>query len=172
MMGGLFGGMIPPSTPVTSVVSPVSIALKRSRDEQDKFSGSRTPTLVVSRHDEERPQKKLRGEHVAVPVPLPNLSTEPHDSQHQSCLLRMIPDEVIGHCLSFLSSTKDRFALQTTCQLFHRISNTDEMLLDLMLGGDVETGRHGIIQEHDTAATASVSLTPFARAGNLEAVYM
>lgn len=172
MMGGLFGGMIPPAAPVNTMLSPVSTVLKRSRDEQDKFSGSRTPTLVVSRHDEERPQKKLRGEHVAVPVPLPNLSTELHDTQHQSCLLRMIPDEVIGHCLSFLSSTKDRFPLQTTCQVFHRISNTDEMLLGITLGGDVETGTNGIIQEHDTAATASVALTPFARAGNLEAVYM
>jgi len=84
----------------------------------------------------------------------------------------MIPDEVVGHCLSFLGSTEHRFALQTTCQQFHRISNSDAMLVGVTLGGDTETERNGIIQEHDTAATAAAALTPFARAGNLEAVYM
>ena len=46
------------------------------------------------------------------------------------------------------------------------------MLVGVTLGGDTETERNGIIQEHDTAATAAAALTPFARAGNLEAVYM
>jgi hypothetical protein len=176
MMGGLFGGMMPPTPLIVAVEPPVAnvsaSSVKKRLREEEKFSGSRTPTLVISRHDGERPLKKIRGEHVAVPVHLPDLSAETHDSQLQSDLLRMIPEEVVGHCLSFLGSTEMRFALQLTCQQFHRISNTDEMLLGVTLGGELETGRSGIIQEHDTAATASVSLTPFARAGNLEAVYM
>ena len=30
----------------------------------------------------------------------------------------------------------------------------------------------GIIQDHDTPATAAAALSPFVRAGNLEALYM
>ena len=46
------------------------------------------------------------------------------------------------------------------------------MLAQLNVGGDIETGAHGIIQDHDTPSTAAAALAPFARAGNLEAMYM
>lgn len=46
------------------------------------------------------------------------------------------------------------------------------MLVNIKLGGDVETGKAGIIQEDDTPATTTAALSPFARAGNLEAIYM
>jgi len=94
------------------------------------------------------------------------------DPQLQSDLLRLIPEEVIGHCLGFLGSVQDRYALQTVCVQFKRISNTDTMLHDIHLGGNHETGQHGIIRESDTPVAAAARLTPFARAGNLEAIYM
>jgi hypothetical protein len=89
-----------------------------------------------------------------------------------SDLLRTVPEEVVGYVLSFLGSTEDRFALQTTCTQFKRISDTDDMLVNVKLGGYLETGKNGIIQEEYTAATAADALTPFARAGNVEAIYM
>jgi hypothetical protein len=46
------------------------------------------------------------------------------------------------------------------------------MLRNIDVGGDPETGKGGIIQEHDTPATACTALTKFANAGNLQAKYM
>ena len=101
-------------------------------------------------------------------ISLPNIVIVRRESWFQSSRLRMIPDEVVGHCLSFLGSTEHRFALQTTCQQFHPKSNCDAMLVGVTLGRDWETGRnHGIIQEHDIAATAAAVLMPFARAAIL-----
>merc|ERR1719162_2833414 len=61
---------------------------------------------------------------------------------------------------------------QKTCRLFREISNSELMLSNVDVVGDLETGKGGIIQENDTPATASAALAPFARAGNLEALYM
>jgi hypothetical protein len=80
----------------------------------------------------------------------------------------LIPDDVVGHWILFMGSTEHHFTLQTTCQQFHPKSNCDAMLVGVTLGRDSETGRnHGIIQEHDTAATAAAVLMPFARAAIL-----
>jgi hypothetical protein len=92
--------------------------------------------------------------------------------QLQSDFLRILPEEVVGHVLSFVSSTEDRFALQTACTQLRRISNSDEMMAKVKLGGDLESGKNGIITDDDTPETAADALTPFARAGNLEAIYM
>jgi len=46
------------------------------------------------------------------------------------------------------------------------------MLAQVSVAGNLETGKLGIIQDHDTPATAAAALAPFARAGNLEALYM
>eukprot|EP00536_Pseudo-nitzschia_multiseries_P007035 jgi/Psemu1/239877/estExt_Genewise1.C_1570030 len=46
------------------------------------------------------------------------------------------------------------------------------MLSTVDVFGDLETGKGGIIQENDTPSTASGALAPFARAGNLQALYM
>jgi F-box domain len=164
---------------------------KRLREEEDRFQrdmagGSRTPTLVSSRkrilqvsvneHDDEpeldqgdRPIKRFRGEHVIVAVSAPKAKLAAAKPQAS---LKALPEDVLSHCLSFLNTVEDRFALQTTCKQFCRISNTDKMLVNIQVGGDRDTGKNGIIQEHDTPETAAVVLTPFSRAGNLEAVYM
>ena len=83
-----------------------------------------------------------------------------------------LPEDLISNCLSFLGGVEDRFALQCTSKQFQRISNSDEMLIGIQVGGDKVTGLHGIVSEKDTPITASDNLAPFALAGNLEAIYM
>jgi len=46
------------------------------------------------------------------------------------------------------------------------------MLVNVQVGGDRDNGTGGIIQEEDCPETAALALSPFARAGNLEAIYM
>jgi hypothetical protein len=62
--------------------------------------------------------------------------------------------------------------LQNTCKLFRKISDSDFMLSNIDVFGDIETGKGSIIREHDTPSTASAALEPFARAGNLQALFM
>ena len=62
--------------------------------------------------------------------------------------------------------------MQSTCKAFRDISNSDEMLAKVDVSGNAETGKGGIIVDDDTPATAAARLAPFARAGNLEALYM
>lgn len=86
--------------------------------------------------------------------------------------LELLPDDVLAHCLSFVSGTEDRFALQCTSKQFQKLSNSDEMLIGIEVGGDRSTGKNGIIRDNDTPDSAADKLTPFAVAGNLEALYM
>jgi len=187
IMGDLFGGAPDRPPEEQSSITPVNPVEERGRKRTREGSvppapppqqGSTTPTLVLpwrrvlENDGNERPLKKIRGATMAVPVELPQLSPETQYPQLRSDLLRMVPEEVVGHVLSFLSSVKDRYALQCTCRQFRRISNSDGMLVHIQLGGDTETGKNGIVQDLDTPATAALALTPFARAGNLEAVYM
>ena len=50
-------------------------------------------------------------------------------------MLRLLPPHVLSKCLSFLSTRSDRFALQTTCTLFRQLSNEDDMLANVDVGG-------------------------------------
>jgi hypothetical protein len=157
-------------------------------DRSDPVGGSRTPTLVTQggkfsrgdvqtaadNDDCDRPFKRLRGESKVVSVPQQSVST-PHKKegkQQTSDFLTKVPEDVLAHCLSFLGTAEDRFALQTTCKLFRDISNSDSILTQVNIGGDIETGKNGIIQDHDTPASAAACLAPFARAGNIGALYM
>lgn len=92
--------------------------------------------------------------------------------QKQVAPLDLLPDDIVAHALSFLGDVSNRFALQATCQQFHRLSSTPSMMKHIAVGGDPETGMHGIILETDTAASATDKLTPFCAAGNVEAIYM
>jgi len=121
-----------------------------------------------------RPLKRIRGRSKLLTIPSIIDATPEHEikRKQKSEFLNKLPEDVIAHCLSFLGTSSDRFALQTTCKLFRDISNSDSMLEKVDISGDVETGRHGIILETDTPSTAAATLSPFARAGNLEALYM
>jgi hypothetical protein len=147
----------------------------RDRDVSDCGDGSRTPTLIStsrsadSDDEEARPIKRFRGERRVVPV-APAARKKPPPTPKSP--LSTLPEDVMAHCLSFLGSVEDRFSLQSTSKQFHRISSSDDMMANIQVGGDRETGMHGIIQEQDTPDTSADKLAPFARAGNLEAMYM
>lgn len=157
---------------------------RRRRSSNSSNAGNRTPALVTPTRrysfdapsDEEsscgeRPLKRFRGKSKIVSVPR-SISTAQQIQQQNSAFLSTVPEDAVAHCLSFLGSAEDRRALQMTCRLFRDISNGDSMLAQVSLFGNVETGKMGIIQENDSPATAAGALAPFARAGNLEALYM
>lgn len=161
---------------------------RRSSNSSSVGGGSRTPALVTpSRRcsvplevpsDEEdstmeRPLKKFRGNSKIVSVPR-SISgfTQQQIQQKKSAFLSTVPEDAMAHCLGFLGSVEDRRALQMTCKLFRDVTNADFMLAQVCVAGCPETGKMGIIQENDTPATAAAALAPFARAGNLEALYM
>jgi len=58
-----------------------------------------------------------------------NKSKEPSD------LLRLISNDVLSRCLSYVATKSDRFSLQTTCTTFRRLSDSDEMLANINLSG-------------------------------------
>lgn len=172
--------------PLSVVVNQDGVKRKRCRDE-DSVGGSRTPTLVSptrrfscdsvqssdsSEDGNNRPLKRFRGRSKIVTVPQPVSAPKAQVKKQNSEFLTKVPEDVVAHCLSFLGTAEDRFALQTTCKTFRDISNSDSMLAQVNVNGDIETGKHGIIEDHDTPASAAAKLAPFARAGNLEALYM
>lgn len=162
-------------------------------------SSSKTPTLVNSSMKNTKRKKRSSSELEEGPAPKRTKTATPvlselvssdeaedgspptptehrlatDDPQYRSDLLRIIPPEVVGLCLSYLCSTSERHSLQTTCRLFRRLSNApDTMLSKLALGGDTETGRGGLITDSDDPDSAVVKLGVFARSGNIEAVYL
>lgn len=158
---------------------------KRCRD----FGGRNTPTISPvsggfscddvrddgSDDDSDRPRKRLRGQSKTynyVPVVTSSPKIQEYKKKQTSDFINKLPQDVVANCLSFLGSAEDRFALQSTCKLFRDLSNADSMLENVNVAGDPETGKGCIIQEHDTPASAAEALSPFARAGNLEAMYM
>jgi hypothetical protein len=157
---------VPPQAPVAASVIENSSSRKRAR-------GSRTPTLVsTKRHipDSEaelRPLKIFRGASRNILV-----TSVTKEVPIASSPLESLPEDVVAHCLSFVGGVEDRFALQCTSKQFKNISDSDDMMLQVNVGGDRKTGMNGIILETDTPVTAADKLTPFALAGNLEALYM
>mmetsp|Transcript_24805 Transcript_24805/g.37700 ORF Transcript_24805/g.37700 Transcript_24805/m.37700 type:complete len:364 (+) Transcript_24805:206-1297(+) len=133
-------------------------------DVTEADDGSETPRLILPRSSPLPPFKKLKSEYGSAVAMPPSLE--------QSTFLRMVPDDVVGHCLSFLSSAYDRNALQRTCRQFRRLSNSDEILASIQLGGDKETGVGGIFADDDNLDSAIKKVSIFARAGNVEALYM
>lgn len=160
---------------------------RKRRRETDSAGGSTTPTLISPVHggssgdlcwdsddSSSRPRKRLRGRCIlnSIPTLVGAAATETERKKQTSDLLRIVPEDVIAHCLSFLGTAEDRFALQITCKVFRNISNSDAMLEKLDICGNEMTGKNGIIQDTDTPSMAAATLAPFARAGNLEALYM
>lgn len=175
----------PPVVPM-EVVSPQE-SRKRSRRTS-------TPSLIsTTRHnkaigngedydadDDLRPIKIFRGAtqkiclSIASPTALSQAAIEQEEAKKKafSSPLELLPEDVVAHALSFLSSVENRSSIQCTSKQFQRISSTPAMMIGVEVGGDRTSGLHGIIQETDTPDSASVKLTPFAVAGNLEALYM
>ena len=116
-------------------------------------------------------------------------------NKKSSDLLRMLSNDVITRCISFIATKSERFSLQTTCKTFRSLSDSDEMLVNINLGGSwcspadidlnlsnrvglafpqgiVAEDNLGIITESDDSYTASNKLIKYAAAGNTEAIYM
>lgn len=55
--------------------------------------------------------------------------------QQPSALLRLIPNDVLSHCLSYINTSSDRFALQVSCKVLRDVSNCEEILARIDLGG-------------------------------------
>jgi hypothetical protein len=172
------GGLSTAGSPVTAEEK----GRKRQRecDRQNSSGGSRTPPLICRRvsdvpsfqeEDDPRPIKRFCGP-AGVPLVPQVVEIQKEVEVPLSSPLSVLPEDVLAHCLSFLNSTQDRFALQCTSKQFRNISNTDKSLLGVQVGGDCTTGLNGIILDDDTPETAAAKLMPFASAGNLEAVYM
>ena len=156
--------------------------IKRREDRRRKrwYGGSsRLSTLGPTDEpdtelEDSRPAKRIRlsAESSGNVFPKEETGDVPKRPSKNGPSLSSLPEDLLSHCLSFLGGVEDRHALQCTCKQFRRISNTDEMLIGIQVGGDKETGLNGIITEKDTPEAASGNLAPFALAGNLEAIYM
>jgi hypothetical protein len=112
-------------------------------EEEEKF---------LAWSEQERPIKWLRASETrAVPIaPPPPLQT--------------LPDDLLLRCLLYVSSNKDRYALQCTSRTFRRLSNAPVMLRS------IDVTEH-LIDDNDTPESAVQKLEPFAAAWNLPALY-
>lgn len=162
----------------TLVNSSMKNAKRKKRSSSELEEGpapkrTKTATPLLSEHEQfSSDEAEEVDDDGSPPTPTEHrLATD--DPQYRSDLLRIIPPEVVGLCLSYLCSTSERHSLQTTCRLFRRLSNApDTMLSKLALGGDTETGRGGLITDSDDPDSAVAKLGVFARSGNIEAVYL
>lgn len=64
-----------------------------------------------------------------------SISGSQNSSDQPSALLRHIPNEILSHCLSYINTSSDRFALQASCKALRDISNSEEILAGVDLGG-------------------------------------
>lgn len=71
----------------------------------------------------------------------------------------VLPEDLVQHTLSFLGTVSDRFALQTTCRQFHRLSNAmPDLLRDIPVGGG-SGGNSSLQQQQHEIATGTDSTT-------------
>lgn len=145
---------------------------KRSRNDASGKAAaalsSSTPSLSVS-FSQGQVKRVKRHYHVLHEV---RSHQDDDNDDDEPASINSLPKDAVANILSFLGTTEDRSALQNTSKLFRKLSNDDAMLKTVDVGGDPETGKGGIIQEHDTPASAATALTPFANAGNTQAQYM
>jgi hypothetical protein len=167
----------------------VPVASPPQQESRKRLRRTSTPSLISTgkRHaaieipgdsseDLLRPVKFFRGATqkicLSISTAQPQQLQKEEPKQVVSSPLELLPEDVVAHALSFLGSVEDRFSLQCTSKQFQRVSSTPAMMIGVDVGGDRSTGLNGIILETDTPETVSVKLTPFAVAGNLEALYM
>mmetsp|Transcript_3127 Transcript_3127/g.4777 ORF Transcript_3127/g.4777 Transcript_3127/m.4777 type:complete len:497 (+) Transcript_3127:140-1630(+) len=182
----------------------------RRQTEPKRSLGVGTPPLLVSPAPvdsyalaELLQKKRYSGRFANVACPIQEDDEEdrkvtPLDDEEPLLLLHL-PTEVISDgILSFLSTTADRFALQTSCKLLRNLSNSPNLLRTLHLFGQdsssstmaSSTGTGSDDQHHHTAAMSSshfgtgliadldtpdsacAKLVKYARAGNHQAIYM
>lgn len=93
--------------------------------------------------------------------------------QSNSLLLEMIPHEVLeANVFSFLTEGRDFHSLQLTCREMKSLSDKLEILRNVDLSGDAESGKGSILNHVESPVVAVGRLYKFAAAGNQQALYM
>ena len=119
--------------------------LESSRPAKRKrLNGSSTPMLHYSDTTPEESPNLIVESSIAISTTPTDISPKKSETIenggsgtiHQpSDMLRLLPPHVLSKCLSFLSTRSERYALQTACTLFRRLSNEDHMLASVDVGG-------------------------------------
>ena len=104
-------------------------------------------------------------------------SSEPSEATTTSFSLQLLdlPPGVILHCLSYVSSAADRFAIQSVNKQFRDLSNTPMARKEVGLLGAVSSDAmlsKTLIKPEDTVSEAMQKLLPYAEVGNLQAIYL
>lgn len=78
---------------------------------------------------------------------------------------------MLANIFAYLTDSKDHYSLQLTCRKFHEVSNKPEMLSQVNLTGEAETGKGSILHGVDSPDEAMQKLYKFAAVGNQQAMY-
>ena len=151
-----------------------AVGRKRSRSP-----GDTTPTLVSPNSagydspDDNLIKRQRVEERNSLHVPA-SLDAERFQSVAQeSLLLELIPQDVLqSNICCFLGEAKDHRSLQLSCRKLHEVSNKLDLLSQVDLTGDHETGKGSILHGVDVPAEALQKLYKFAAVGNQQALYM
>eukprot|EP00551_Chaetoceros_affinis_P009895 CAMPEP_0203662906 /NCGR_PEP_ID=MMETSP0090-20130426/699_1 /ASSEMBLY_ACC=CAM_ASM_001088 /TAXON_ID=426623 /ORGANISM="Chaetoceros affinis, Strain CCMP159" /LENGTH=419 /DNA_ID=CAMNT_0050525749 /DNA_START=78 /DNA_END=1338 /DNA_ORIENTATION=+ len=145
----------PPSSSLSS--SSECAGTKRSRHD-----GYETPMLIQNDEDNDSKSSSCKRKKTAGAY-----------GQSSSLLLEMIPVEVLeSHVVPFLTDGKDYYSLSLTCKVTKRMVGSMDILRNVDLAGDVETGVGSILHGVESPAVAVERLYRFAAAGNQQALYM
>mmetsp|Transcript_14916 Transcript_14916/g.17020 ORF Transcript_14916/g.17020 Transcript_14916/m.17020 type:complete len:418 (-) Transcript_14916:686-1939(-) len=143
--------------------SPLSGLPSKKRVRHD---GHKTPLLVYhsqsSDFDSMKSTRPLKKKKIAGAI-----------GQSQCLLFQMIPQEVLEtHVFTFLTDGRDFHSLQLVSKVTKMLSDKTNILSDIDLSGDAETGKGSILQTVESPAVAVERLYKFASAENLQALYM
>lgn len=158
-------------------------------DDDNRLVKRQRRSLLVGDDDDDDATAILSG--TATPYLLSETARfpplQPHDHNHASSgLLKFekpssssslisslthLPQDVLSHCLYYIHTRSDRFALQVSCKTLYHASNTDKMLVHLDLGGDVTAiahsrGTHAFYGELDEDAATPAAAVAAAVAGD------
>ena len=168
------------STATIRTSTPIPIKSNHGKKRNRRFDGYKTPVLVHPQSSEcDSSSSCTNNDDVELSHPNqlhPNKKQKIAGVMGQtstSLLLDMIPQEVLEtHIFSFLTDANDFHSLQLTCSSVKNMSNKQNLLRNLDLNGNPETGEGSILMDVDSPVVAVERLYKFASAGNQQALYM
>jgi hypothetical protein len=161
-----------PSSENQASPSPIS-KLNENKKRVRRSDGYKTPMLVHPRSSEcddscssssanNRSVRRFKRQKVAGAL-----------GQSSSLLLAMIPHDVLEmNILTYLTDARDFRALQLSCRDVRSSCNKNEVLKDVNLFGESESGNGSILYNVDSPTVAVERLYKFASAANHQALYM
>jgi hypothetical protein len=108
-----------------------NLPLHRHVSSSSSSSFAAAPHLLVESTRSVPPDFKGLNGYECPPPP----TMSPSSPSSSSPLLRLLPNDALSHCLSYLNAPSDRFGLQVSCRTFRRLSDEEGMLASLELGG-------------------------------------